>query len=183
MDSALAKEKERDWWNIGVEVEVEKLEVSGPWSGTRGDSVEPRGEMGHKSDRTKVTREEEEKEKLKEDEMEVDADAPQGESVETKSSKRKVIRVESEERQDYVRGILAISLEEAEELAFVPSAISELRGQIHFRIGGGGRWRSPVNLCQQCVQQRADGAARQAEVEFVAMGAEKLFAIRDGSWE
>ena len=47
--------------------------------------MEPKGEVGHKSDRTKVTREE--KEKLKEDEMEVDVDAPQGESVETKSSK------------------------------------------------------------------------------------------------
>ena len=50
--------------------------------------------MRHKSDRTKVTRED--KGKLKEDEMEVDVDAPQGENVETKSSKRKVIRAESE---------------------------------------------------------------------------------------
>ena len=53
-------------------------------------------------------------------------------SVETESSKRKVIRVESEETQDYVCGTLAISQEEEEEkeeekeeeeeeLAFVPS--------------------------------------------------------------
>ena len=56
-------------------------------SGTTVDSVEPTGEMGHKSDRTKVTREV--KEKLKEDEMEVDVDAPQGERVETQSSKRR----------------------------------------------------------------------------------------------
>ena len=58
-------------------------------------------------------------------------DAPQGESVET-SSKRKVIRVESEETQDYVCGMLAISQEEAEVLAFVPSAFSEPRGSIYF---------------------------------------------------
>ena len=60
---ALAKVKERDWWSIDLEGDVEKLEVSGPWSGTKGDSVELKGEMGHKSDRTEVIREE--KEKLK----------------------------------------------------------------------------------------------------------------------
>ena len=95
--TALAKGKERDWWSIDLAGEVEKLEERDPWSGTKGDSVEQKGEMGHKLDRTKVTREE--TEKLKEDEMEVEVDAPQGESVETKSSKRKVIRVESEENQ------------------------------------------------------------------------------------
>ena len=36
------------------------------------------------------------------------------------SQKRKVIRVESEETQDYVRETLAISHEEAEEMGFVP---------------------------------------------------------------
>ena len=54
--TALANVKERDWWSIDLEGEVEKLEVSGPWSGTTVDSVEPKGEMGHKSDRAKVTR-------------------------------------------------------------------------------------------------------------------------------
>ena len=72
--------------------EVQKVEVSGPWSGTKGDSVEPKGEMGHKSDRAKVTREE--KETSKEDEMKMDVDAPHGESAATKSSKRKMVRVE-----------------------------------------------------------------------------------------
>ena len=62
--------------------------------------------------------------------MEVYVDAPQGGSA--KSSKREVIRVESEETQDYVCGMLAISQEEAEELAFVPSALSESRGPIYF---------------------------------------------------
>ena len=75
--TALAKVKERDWWSIDLEGEVEKLEVGGLWFGTEGDSVEPKGEMGHKSDRTKVTGEE--NEQLKEDEMKMDVDAPQGE--------------------------------------------------------------------------------------------------------
>ena len=47
--------------SIDLEGEVEKLEVSSPWSGTKGDFVEPKGEMGHESDRAKVTREEKEK--------------------------------------------------------------------------------------------------------------------------
>ena len=128
--TALAKEKERDWCSIDLEGEVEKLEVRGPWSVTDGDSVEPKGEVGHKSDRTMVAREE--KEKLKEDEVEVDVDALQGESLVTKSSERKVIRVESEETQGYVCGTLAISQEEVEETAFVPSALSEPRGSIYF---------------------------------------------------
>ena len=39
-------------------------------------------------------------------------------------TKRKVIRVESEETQDYVREPKDLSQEEAEEISFVPSAIS-----------------------------------------------------------
>ena len=127
--TALAKGKERNWWSIDLEGEVEKLEVTGPWSGTEGDSVDPKGEVGHRSDRTKASREE--KERLKEDETEVDGDAPQGKSAERQSLKRKVIRLESEETQDYVCGMLAIGREEAEELAFVPSALSEPRGPIY----------------------------------------------------
>ena len=127
---ALAKGKERDWWSIDLEGEVEKIEERGPWSGIEGGSMDLKGEADHKSDRTKVARVE--KDKLKEDEMEVDVDASQGESVETKSSKKKVVRVESEETQNYVCGMLATSGEEAEESAFVPSAISEPRGAIYF---------------------------------------------------
>ena len=41
--TALAKENERDWWSIDLEGEVEKLEVVGPWSGTEGGSVDPKG--------------------------------------------------------------------------------------------------------------------------------------------
>ena len=39
--TALATGKERDWWSIDLEGEVEKLEVTGPWSGTEGDSLDP----------------------------------------------------------------------------------------------------------------------------------------------
>ena len=53
MSAALAKGKERDWWSIDLEGEMEKLEVIGPWSGTKGDSVEPKGKTGHKSARVK----------------------------------------------------------------------------------------------------------------------------------
>ena len=47
--------------------------------------------------------------------MEVDADESRGECAEIRSPKRTVIRVESEETQDYVCGMLAVSREEAEE--------------------------------------------------------------------
>ena len=57
--------------------------------------------------------------------MEVDREAPQVENAEIQSPKRKVIRVESEETQDYVCKTLASGQEEAEETAFMPSALSE----------------------------------------------------------
>ena len=47
--------------------------------------------------------------------------------MESQSPKRKVIRVESEETQDYVRESLNVSQEE-EEISFVPSALSVPRG-------------------------------------------------------
>ena len=74
---------------------MEKLEVRGPWSVTEADSVEPKGGG---PDRTEIAREE----KLKEDETEADVGPSQGESVETTVQKGKVVRVESEETQDYV---------------------------------------------------------------------------------
>ena len=40
-----------------------------------------------------------------------------------KSQKRKIIRVESEETQDYVREAKSTDQGEAEDLSFVPSAI------------------------------------------------------------
>ena len=84
----------------------------------------------HRSAQTKVAREE--SEKPKKAEVEVDGDVPQEESVEIQSPKRKVIRVESEETQDCLRETLAISQEEAVEMGFVPSALSEPRGPIYW---------------------------------------------------
>ena len=46
--------------------------------------------------------------------MEVDEGTPHFASAEVQCPKRKVIRVESEETQDYVRETLAISQEEAQ---------------------------------------------------------------------
>ena len=51
-------------------------------------------------------------------------EAPGEVGEEVKSPKRKVIRVETEETQDYVRDSLNLSQEEAEEISFVPSALS-----------------------------------------------------------
>ena len=45
----------------------------------------------------------------------------------SKRSKRKLIRVGSEETQDYVREAKDMDQEEAEEVSFVPSAICETR--------------------------------------------------------
>ena len=135
--TALAKEKERDWWSIDLESEVEELEVGCPWTVTKGDSMDPGGRRTT-SQMAKRLQLKNKKiwEKLKDDEMEVemevDAGVPQAESAEIKSQKRKVIRVESEETQDYICEMLTISPEEAEELAFVPSALSEPRGAIYF---------------------------------------------------
>ena len=53
--TALAKEKERDWWSIDLEGETEKL-VVGPWSGTEGGSVDPRREYGPQVSSDKAAR-------------------------------------------------------------------------------------------------------------------------------
>ena len=169
--TALAKGKERYWWSIDLEGEVEKLEVRGPWSVTKGDSVDPKGEVGRRSDHTKVARKE--KVTLKEDEMEVNAEAPQGRSAEIKSPRRQVIRVESEEAQDYVCGMLALSREEAEELAlcvcvslashedpFISATVVAVRKRSD--TGGSLRrwWLKKVEkptqliLCQQCYNEQ-----------------------------
>ena len=108
--TALAKGKERDWWSIDLEGEMEKLEVVGP---CEGGSVDPKRWP-------LVAREESEMSK-----------EAQEESVEIQSPK-KVIREESEETQGYVCESLAISQEEAEEMGFVPSALGEPRGPIHW---------------------------------------------------
>ena len=103
--------------------------------------------------------------------MEVDGEAPQVENAEIQSSKRKVIRVESEETQDYVCETLALDQEEAEEIAFVPSASANHEAPIywcdnrcsekavrHWQIASvvveeGGEAHT-VNLCQRCYKEQ-----------------------------
>ena len=135
--TALAKEKERDWWSVDLEGEMEKLEVVGLLSGAEGGSVDPVRKMGHWSARMESAKEGSEEPKgaekeKQEKEMEVDEATPQEASAEVQSPKRKVTRVESEETQDYAWETLAISHEEAEEVGFVPSALGEPRRTIHW---------------------------------------------------
>ena len=52
--------------------------------------------------------------------------------LKSKARKEKVIRVESEQTQDFVQETLAISQEEAEEMGSVPSALGEPRGAIYW---------------------------------------------------
>ena len=54
----LAKENERDWWSIDLEGGVEGLGVGCPWTVTKGDSMDPEGEMNHQSDGKKAAIEE-----------------------------------------------------------------------------------------------------------------------------
>ena len=55
--TSLVKEKERGWWSVDLEGEMEKLEVIGGLSGTEGGSVDPERKMGHWSARIKTTKE------------------------------------------------------------------------------------------------------------------------------
>ena len=61
-------------------------------------------------------------------EKKVNEKAPWDECAEVQSPKRKVIQVESEETQYSVRESLNLSWDEAEEICFVPSALSIPRG-------------------------------------------------------
>ena len=68
------------------------------------------------------------------------SEAPGGRGEEVKSPKRKVIRVESEETQGYVREANDMNQEEAEEISFVPSAITVPQ--------------KPLFRCEQSVQRK-----------------------------
>ena len=93
--------------------------------------------------------------------------------VEVQGPKRRVIRVESEETQDHVSERLAheeLSQEEAEEIGFVSSALSESQGATHWcdnrcsekaprymQIASmvteeGGEART-INLCKRCYNE------------------------------
>ena len=72
--------------------------------------------------------------------MECDGEAPGEEGEKVKSPKRKVIRVESEETQDYVRKAKHLNQEEADAVKR-PSV-------------SGSLFRWWTNLCQQCYNEK-----------------------------
>ena len=88
-------------------------------------------------------------------EKKVNEKASREEGAEVQSPRRKVIRVESEETEDYVRESLKLSLEEAEEMSFVPSALSIPRGLLVVQTGAGASQAkvfkahaAPQGLCE-----------------------------------
>ena len=102
--------KEEDGWRLDPEGETEMPQTIDFWNEVEGVSVNPDGEGRHEWAQAKSSRRE--------------SEAPGEECEEVKSPKGKVIRVESEETQDYVREAKDLSQEEAEERSFVPGAIS-----------------------------------------------------------
>ena len=92
------------------EGETEMPETRIVTDGVEGVPVNPDGEGRHERVQANSSRRESE------------APGEEGEGVE--SSKRKVIRVESEETLDCVTEAKDLSQEEAEEISFVPSAVS-----------------------------------------------------------
>ena len=95
-----------------------------------------------------------------------ESEAPGEGSEEVKSPKRKVIRLESEETQDYVREANDLNQEESEEISFVPSGISVPQKpsfvtircsektlsfwQFSSVVIKQGEESHTTNLCQQC---------------------------------
>ena len=120
--TAVTKGKEEEVWELEPDGEAERPEATVPWIGAEGVSVDPEDESLHGQARAQITRKEREIQATMEEK--VDGKALGEEGAETQSPERKVIRAESEETQDYVRESSNMSREEAEEISFVPSAIS-----------------------------------------------------------
>ena len=83
----------------GVEGDAEKPEAMGLWSEVKGVSVDSEGESRHRHVRAKIARKERENQTRME--KQVNGKAPWDEGAEVQRPKRKVIRVESEETQDF----------------------------------------------------------------------------------
>ena len=49
--------RKEDWWTVGLQGDMEKLEVQGFLPGTEGGSVDPKRKKGHWSARIKTTKE------------------------------------------------------------------------------------------------------------------------------
>ena len=104
-----ARNMEDGEWRLEPEGEAEMPEIIIVSDAVEGTSVDLDGESHHQQVEAKLTRRR--REMLNEGE-------------EIRSSKREVIRVESEETQDYVREGKSTEHEEEEERTFVPSAVS-----------------------------------------------------------
>ena len=126
--------------------------------------------------------------------MGLDGDVPQEESVEIQSPKRKVIRVESEETQDYVRETLVISQEEAEEWA---SCQAPLRRPIYWCdsekairywqvasmvVEEGGEAHT-IKKCQQCYNEKLAQQGKQPLKLWQWRGVVEKKAHRGGIWK
>ena len=151
--------KERDWWSADLEGEIEKLAVEGSFSVTTGGSMNPDSKADHWSTRTVLTKEENEGVKGAENErqeMEVDkvipgtqpsnngangglkmyeVDEQQTARVEVQAQKEELyVQSQKKRKTMSVKGLLNedFSQEETDEIGFVPSALSEPRGAIHW---------------------------------------------------
>ena len=114
------KEKRCGGWNWRVK---RSIEAKGLFSEVKVVSVNLEGESRHRHARANMARKERENQTIMENK--VNGKAPWDEGAEVHSPKRKVIRVESEATQDFLRESVDLSPEEAEEISFVPQRPTE----------------------------------------------------------
>ena len=110
--TAVTRGKGKDAWRLEPEGEEEKPEVTVLWNEAEGGRADT--SKHHEKGKTRSS----------DSKRRAYRNAPGEEGEEIQSQKKKVIRVESEETQDYVRESLDLSRDEAEEICFVPGAIS-----------------------------------------------------------
>ena len=145
-------------WRVEPEGEAERPEATVPWNG-EGVSVNPEGESRHGQVRAKIARKEKENQATLG--RKTDRNAPSEEGAEVQSSKRKVIRVESEETENHVRKSLNLSQDEAAEIRFVWCDNRCSFWQFASVVIDDVQESYTANLCQQCYNDdlMAKGAA------------------------
>ena len=111
MEEITSEGKEKEVWRLEPEGEAEKV---------NGVSVNPEGESRNRHALAKMARKDRENQTIMDNSK---WEGTLGRRM-FQVPKRKVIRVESEETQVYVRESLNLSREEAEEIRFVPSTLS-----------------------------------------------------------
>ena len=120
--------REKNAWGLELEGEAETLETRVVSNGVEGVHVDFNGEGHHERGQVKNSGRQ--------------SEAPGEEGEEIKSRKRKIIWVESEEAQGYVREAKDTDQVEAEEISFVLSAISSEKKTPQFlAVGFGGDTR------------------------------------------